>query len=326
VVTRRIDAAAVGAIVLSTGLVALFTFAFVYPAHDPKPNNLPLAVVGDPGPLAAQGEQGEQFDIVRVDHTAAAHQAVLDREAYGAIIADRSPQFLIATAASPAVAQILTDAVPGARVQDVKPLDDDDPRGATFGTLGIALGITAILGALLLQGLAPGVRAAPRLALLAVFSVFGGLASMAVAWGAIGSLPGSYIALSAVTALGILAVAVPSAFIMRALGDPGILVAFLLFLMLGNSSSGSNSAPELLPDPWAVGGQFLPAGAMLTGLRNTAYFDGAAAGEWIPVLLVWAAIGTGLLLTVGRRFDAPEAAADGPPAAEPVAPRVGATV
>jgi hypothetical protein len=92
-----------------------------------------------------------------------------------------------------------------------------------------------------------------------------------------------------------------SAAIIGAIGFPGVGLSFVIFLMLGNPGSGAASAPELLPEPWKTGGQLLPPGAAMTGLRNVAYFDGAQAWTWLTVLVVYAAIGTAGLILLGRR-------------------------
>jgi hypothetical protein len=115
----------------------------------------------------------------------------------------------------------------------------------------------------------------------------------------IGVMPGNFLALAAVVALGVFALASASAAVIRWLGQPGIMLSFLVFLMLGNPASGAASAPELLPDPWREGGQLLPAGAGATGLRNVAYFDGAALAQPLAVLVAFAAAGA-LLLRLSR--------------------------
>ena len=51
----------------------------------------------------------------------------------------------------------------------------------------------------------------------------------------------------------------------------------LIALLLGNPLSGLTSAPELLPSGWGAFGQWLPQGANATLLRSTAFFDGAGA-------------------------------------------------
>jgi hypothetical protein len=284
-------------------LVALFSFFFVYPGHDPKPNHVPLGLVG-PGAerTAASLERGGRFEPRLYDDAADAREAILDREVYGAVVTGARPSLLVASAASPQVAQLLQEAaarVPGQAdppVEDVRPLHDGDPRGTTINLVAIPLAVTSILGAMLLFNMAPALSPGRRLALLAAFAVAGGLVSMLIVRVAMDALPGPYLGLAAVAALAIAATAFAATVIMRLAGPPGILLSFLVFLMLANPASGAASAPELLPDPWRVGGQFLPAGAGATGLRNVAYFDGAALTRPLVVLLVFVAASAALLL------------------------------
>jgi hypothetical protein len=281
-------------------LVTLFAFFFVYPAHEPEPNGLPVAVVDD-GSRPSQRvlralEEGDDFDVVRVADEPAAREAVLDREAYGAVVPGAPPKVLVASAASLQASLVVLGVA-----------DDDDPRNVTINLTGLAVTITSILGALLLFNLAPALPTAWRIGSLAVFALLGGAMAMLVVQVLIGALPGSYFALAGVTALAIFAVASVSAAIIGAIGFPGVGLSFIIFLMLGNPGSGAASAPELLPDPWKTGGQLLPPGASATGLRNVAYFDGAQAWKWLTVLVVYAAIGTAALILLGRRREGREA-------------------
>jgi hypothetical protein len=154
---------------------------------------------------------------------------------------------------------------------------------------------------MLLFTLAPALPALRRLAGLAAFAIVGGLVAMLIVRLALDALPGPFLGLAGLAALAIAAMAVPSALFMRLLGPPGIMLSFLIFLMLGNPASGAASAPELLPDPWREGGQLLPAGAAATGLRNVAYFDGAALAQPLVVLSVFVAAGAALLVVTAPR-------------------------
>jgi hypothetical protein len=291
------------AVAIGIVLVALFSFFFVYPGHDPEPNDLPVAVVGGEAPTP------EGVDVVRADDTAEAREMILDREVYGALTPEG---VLVASAASFQVAQNLAGLAEGQqqRVVEIRPLDADDPRGVSLNLTLLPLTVTAILGAMLGFTLAPRLEPARRLMYISAFAVLGALVSMLIVRVGIGALPGNFLALTAVAALGMFALATVSVTLMLALGPPGIMASFLLFLMLGNPASGAASAPELLPDPWSRGGQFLPPGALGTGLRNVAYFDGADAALWLGVLVVWAAIGVAALFAVRRP-------APGPPSPEP---------
>jgi hypothetical protein len=84
-------------------------------------------------------------------------------------------------------------------------------------------------------------------------------------------------------------------------GQAGTLAGALAMILIGNPFSGMGSAPEMLPQPTGAIGQLMPPGAGGNLLRSTGFFDGAAAGGHVAVLLVWALGGLGLLFVAGLR-------------------------
>lgn len=305
------SAMAVRAVAIAVVLVALFVFFFVFPGHDPEPNHLPIGVVGPEGPvapLAAGLERDGDFDVKRYADAREARSAILDREVYGALLVEGRPRLLIASAASPQVASILEELATGGalgrpppEIEELRPLDPNDPAGTTINLTGLPIAVTSILGAMLLVQLVPGLGAGKRFLLLAAFGVLDAGAAMLISSVAIDALPGPFLGLWAIAAAAILAIATPSAGIIGLLGPPGTLVSFLILLMLGNPASGAASAPALLPDPWREAGQFLPSGAAASAVRNVAYFDGAALAKPLIVLAAWVLIGVLLLVVVDRR-------------------------
>ena len=321
---RRIAQLVVGLLAVQLLLVA----AFVLPAHKPEPHGVPVGVAG-PAPAAAAAERGlaargDAFEVHRYPDGARAQAAIERREVYGALLpADRT--LLVSSAASPAVAQLLTAGAasmagaPGSagaagaagaelRVRDVVPIAEADPRGATINLaflplIVVCLPLVALLGRLELSP-------ARLLGALAAFAALSGLLVVALVGAVLSALPGSYLALSAVAALIVLAVALPTAGFMRLLGPPGIGLGALLFLVIGNPGSGNASAPELLPGFWRVTGQLLPPGSGGQALRNVAYFDGHALAQPLLVLGAWALLGGALLFARRRRAAAPAPTAE----------------
>ena len=273
-----------GLLALQLLLVALF----VLPGHDPKPHGVPVGVVG-------AATLPPVFDTHRYATEEAARQAIEERDVYGAIAGGK---LLVASAASPAVAQMLRDAAPpGAAVEDVVPTAKADPRGATINLVFLPLMAVTFPLALLLARL-PRARA---LGTLAAFAAASGLLTIALVSVAMDALPGGYLALSAVAALAVLAVALPVTGLVRLLGPRGAGLGALLFVAIGNPGSGNASAPELLPGFWRVAGQLLPPGAGGQALRTTAYFDASALAQPLLVLTAWALAGAALIVLTRRR-------------------------
>jgi hypothetical protein len=295
-------------------LQAVLVAAFVLPAHKPEPHDVPVGVVGMPRAQEALDEaMPGAFDVTRYASAVEAREAIEERDVYGAVVAEGDElRLFVASAASAPIAQLLQTAFAGhgaeVAVTDVKPLAEEDPRGATLNLLFLPLIVVCFPAVLLLGKL--HLRAPALLGALALFATLGGLAVVAFVAGALDALPGSYLALSGVAALTILAIALPTAGLYRLLGHAGVGLAALLFVLIGNPASGNGTAPEVLPGFWRAISQLMPPGAGGTGLRNTAYFDGNATLQPLLVLTTYAVVGGLLVLAAGavrrRRRDAGE--------------------
>lgn len=297
--TQRAFALGIGAALLQ----ALMLIAFAWPAANIAPRDLPLAVTG-PQAAMVTGKLAEHspgaFEITTPVDEAAARAAIEDREVYGAIVTGEGPpRVLVASGASPAVAQQLTQigqqlsGAPAARVEDVVAADSDDPRGTAFGAMVLPLVMSGIAAGVLLSLLIPGIGG--KVIGLATFGVAGGLLGMAIIQGWMSVVPGAYPVLAAVAGLVSFAVAGAVVGLAAVLGRAGIGIAALTMLLIGNPFSAATSAPELLPQPWGAVGQLLPPGAAASLLRSVAFFDGAAATGPLVVLLVWSALALALL-------------------------------
>jgi hypothetical protein len=295
----RASLVAAGAVLLQ----ALLVLWFAWPAARVAPRDLPIVVAG-PAPAATAladrlrtGRPGA-FQITTVPDASAADQALRDRTAYGAFVVDTGgPSLHLASAASPTVATLLTQAAQQMRVVDVVPLPAGDPRGTGFVSGFLPLLLTSVgcgVALLFLVGAHP-----VRLVGVLGFAALAGLvATAALHW--LGVLTGTYLAEAAAIGLLALAVSATVSGLGAVLGPPGLGVGVLLAFLLGNPISGLSTAPELVPRPWGAIGQFLPPGAGASLLRSVAYFDGAGATRPLLVLAAWAA--AGLALTAVGHF------------------------
>jgi hypothetical protein len=292
------------AVVAAVLAPVLLACAFLIPGHSPKPNGLPIAVVGAAGPAGQQAAKLDRsgFAVRHLSSPAAARSQILDRRVYGAIVlaGDKPARVLIASAASYQVAQLLQQTAPGAKPTDVRPLDPDDPNGTSLNLLVLPIVFTATFIALAGVALLPAAGILRRLALAVVGALLGGFSLMVVGRYVIGVIPGPWLREGAVLSLGVLSMALPIGGLVRLLGFRAMMLGFLFFTVLGNPGSGLASAPELLPSPWHPLGAWLPVGAAGTALRNVAYFDGAATLQPLLVLAGWAVVGV-LFLALGER-------------------------
>lgn len=314
---RRVIGIALG---LSVVIGVLVT-AFVWPSSEVAPRDVPIAVAGPPEVVAqVEGQLADAmpdaFDVSQVAGADAARAAIEDRDVYGAVVLDPAgpPQVLTASAAGPAVAQMLqglaaelsaqaggAEAAPAVTVDDVAPLPDGDPRGIGFnsGALPMVMGGLAI-GVAMVFTVAGVWR---RVAGAALAAAGGGAVAMLVMQSWLGILEGTWWANAGVFALTVTAVALTVVGLNSLVGEAGIGLSALVMLIVGNPLSGVTSAPEMLPSGWGAFGQLLPPGAGGSLLRSTAYFDGAAAGRPLLVLVSWLAFGL-LLAALGARVAA----------------------
>jgi len=294
-------------VTLLTAILTVLLIAFAWPAARSAPRDLPLVLAGPPQAVATVQSSLERampggFEITAVPDRAAAVKAIEDREVYGALVLDeQAPELLTASAAGPAVAQVLTQlsarlaaANPGVqpKVTDVVPLPADDPRGAGLAAGALPLVIGGILGAALLTQLVQG--GARRMAGAVTYAITGALALGAILQFWLGSLEGNYLANAGVIALSIGAISLTLLGLEWLFGAAGLGLGAAVMMLLGNPLSGLTSAPEMLPNGWGGLGQLLPPGAAGTALRSVSFFDGAGSGGPFLVLGCWLVLGLAL--------------------------------
>jgi hypothetical protein len=294
------------AILLIPVAVALVVTLFAWPSARLEPRDLPIGVAG--APVAAEAIEQRlaaddgRFELHRYTNGAAARDAIEDRDIYGAFVATTDGvMVLTASGASQAVAQLLDRAASeieeqgpagAVEVQDVVPA----PRGAALASSVLPLVLAGILTGVVSFLLASGLG---RVGLLVVGSVLAGLAATAIVQSWLDVVGGNWAANAAALSLTVLAISSFVAGLWALLGELGVILAALGMVLIGNPFSGVGSAPELLPEPVGALGQLMPPGAGGNLLRSTGFFDGAAAGGHIAVLVAWALVGLGALLAAG---------------------------
>lgn len=294
----------IAVVTLLTALLTVLLIAFAWPAARSEPRDLPLVVAG-PAPAVQQVTAGLDhsmpggFEITAVPDRDAALQKIQDRDAYGAIVLDSAKlEVLTASAGGPVVAQMLNQLATRvspespAKVTDIVPLPQDDPRGT-----GLAAGaLPLVLGGIIAAGaLTQLVRSGSKRVIGAVvFAITGGLALGAVLQFWLGSLEGSYLGNSGVIAMSIAAISLTLLGLEWLLGTAGLALGSAVMMLLGNPLSGMTSAPEMLPTGWGALGQLLPPGAAGTALRSVSFFDSAGAGRPLVVLTCWLVFGLAL--------------------------------
>lgn len=302
--TRVVVAAAAGALTLMLTFVGVFLAAF----HDPRPNRVPVAVVGTTDRAHAvqakvNGLGLGTVHVVAVDSPDEARAKVLSQGVQAAVVpGTRPPGVLVAQAASPIEEQTLElmfgKALGPISVDDVRPLPAGDSKGlaTVFAGFGLTVGGVAFGAALSVLG-----RRAPLPVLIGALgglSVLGGLGVALIADPWIGALTGAFWQLAGVAALLVLAVAATMSGLGRLAGPAGLAIGVLVVLVVGISSAGGPLGYLMLPDFYRTISQALPTGAAVTAIRHAVYFDTAHIAQPVLVLEAWA-LGGVLALAAG---------------------------
>ena len=240
-------------------LAAFLLAAFAWPAANIAPRDVPIGLSGPPPAVAGIEDRLSEdgaFDVTVYEDVTAAESAIADREIYGAlVISAEGAELLTATAASPAVAQLLTEVARGIgesqgivpTVRDVVPADPSDPRGSGVAVMVFPMVILGMaLGAM--SALIAGSRRV-RLGMLTVGSLMAGLTAVLVVQGWLGLIGGDWWLNAGVLALTVGAISATAAGLSIVIGSPGIGIAAILMVLLGNPLSGAASSAELLPAP-----------------------------------------------------------------------------
>src|SRR3954451_392479 len=300
--TRLVPLLAVLAVLLTVVLTA-----FAWPAVNTAPRDLPVAVAGPAAATAqvagalAAAEPGA-LDVRTLADERAAREAIADREVYGAVVVGPDgPHLLVASAASPVVAQSLRQVAAGlgaasgttVPVEDVVPTPASDPRGAGLAAAALPLALGGILTAGLVSRM---IRRIPlRIAAALAMAAVGGMVTATVLGTWLGSVQSGWWTTTGVVALGMAATALVLLGLHSLFREVGLALGAVVVVLLGNPLSGLTSAPELLPSGWGTLGQLLPPGATGTLLRSVSWFGGAGAGTPVLVLSTWCAVGLVLL-------------------------------
>ena len=296
--------------VLATVMGSLFVITYSLALSDPVPHRIDAALVGDPvtNPSAVHALQAvahHKIAFSQYPTTAAALHAIDLQKAYAALdLSSSRPILYVASAAGASVARVLEQAAaidPNLRFVDAHPLSEHDPGGVEIFYLVL---ITTVIGFFTIfqaRANAPLPKQRHRIIFVLALSAATSLVltlvdgplldrinlPVAEAWGILALLLLVAASFAEVTSF--------------LIGRWAVLPTWVLFVILGNTSSGGAVAAPLLPQPFAFLSQWLPTGVAVTAMRDAVYFRNYQHARPILVLAAWAAIlFTGWLLSMRR--------------------------
>ena len=296
----------VSLVVLLGGLfVASYSLALGRPRPHRIPTGLVAATAADRG-LIGRLERAAGSTLVLRDYPSAgvARRAIVEQHAYAAIIFEPRPSMLVASASGSSVAQVLEQAARMTgrpiRVVDIVPLPAGDPSGLVLFYATLAATILGFVAMFQLRANAHGLSLRAWLAFVVGLAVLAGLTLTFVSGPVIGALRGSLVEKSGILALEALSASLFNSTMLALVGRWAIIPTWLLFIVLGNTSSGGAVSPPLLPPFYSFIGRWLPPGATVSALRNAVYFPDAQHAEPLVVLAAWSLAGLASLILADK--------------------------
>ncbi len=318
-------------VLISFAMGSLFVFSYIDALGRPVVRRITTAVVGTSAErapfISALETTANKGLILRSYPTeAAARRAIDEQTVYLALIF--SPQrgtavdVLLSSASGPSVARVLGVALPQAAtdagatlaIRDLHPLPSQDPAGLAAFYLTIGATILGFVTTFQLRANARPLPLPTWLAFTGGLAILGSLVLISLVKGVLHALPVPFFEGWGVLALQMITATAVAALMATLIGRWAIIPTWLLFVVLGNTSSGGAVAPALLPQPFSFLSRALPSGATVSLLRSSAYFPNASRLEPFLVLLTWAVLSVaGLLVAarlLGRGPGSPEKSAD----------------
>jgi hypothetical protein len=282
-------------------MASLFAASYSLMLGRATPHRIPAGLVGDPARRpelvnAFKQATGGALRFHRFYSVTAAQTAINRQKIYAALILEPAkPQLLTSSASGVSVARVLEQAAlqvaqrvsPPVAIVDLHPLPRADPQGLVGFYVTLAATILGFVSMLQLGAHAPQLSLRAWLTFIVVLAVLGGLSLALVTDPLIGALRGAFSKLWLSLAAEIAAAALFSSAMRCLVRAWAIVPTWLLFVVLGNTSSGGAVAPPLLPPLFAFVGRFLPPGATVDILRRAVYFPHAQHIEPFLVQAGW---------------------------------------
>jgi hypothetical protein len=324
-------------VLIAFAMGSLFVYSYIDALGRPIARRITTAVVGTSAVrapfVAALEDTASKGLILRSYPTQRAAETAIGRQqVYLALVFSASEPssvtVLLSSASGPSVARVLSTALPQAASRagavlteaDLHPLPSQDPSGLAAFYLNIGATILGFVTTFQLRANARPMPLPPWLAFTGSLAILGSLVLIALVKGVLHALPVPFFEGWGVLALQMITATAVASLMATLIGRWAIIPTWLLFVVLGNTSSGGAVAPALLPQPFSFLSRALPSGATVGLLRTSAYFPAASRLEPILVLGGWAVTAVGGLLIASRLLGRGPGTLDPPRPAAAAAP------
>lgn len=295
------------AIVLASSFAAAYTVAL----GRPSPRNLPVGVVGSTALTApfvnALHRNENEFDVHQYATRDEAVAAINQQRITAAIDATATPpELLLSSASDPSGARALIQldqTQPGQfilPIVDLHPLPPSDPAGLATFYLVIAATILGFITMFQLRANIKTLSLRRWLVCLVVLAVVGGAALAVVTGPVLGALSTPFPQLWLLTSVQIAVAALFNSAMLVLIHRWAIIPTWLVFILLGNTSSGGAVSATLLPQPFAFFNHALPSGATVSAIHAATYFPDNQRLLPFVVLGVWLVASLVVLIVASR--------------------------
>jgi hypothetical protein len=312
-VTARTVLLVIGVLLIQLGFVLSYVGAF----HRPTPHQIPVAVVA-PSEISSHvvtelsGLPGRPLSATAVPSRGAGLTLLRHGSTSGVFIVDpagKTDSLLVASGGSAAASTAVEDVLAqvekaehrAVTVTDALPAQPGDARGLSGFYLVIGWLVGGYLVAALL-GIANGARPAStrraihRLMALVPYCILSGLGGAILVGPVLGALNGHFVALWWLGAFLVFCAAAVTMAFQALFGVVGIGLTLILFVVLGNPSSGGAYPASLLPPFWRAIGNSIPNGAGVEAVRRIVYFGSYDVGSNLLVIAIYTVAGAAIAI------------------------------
>lgn len=304
------------ATVIAIAIVLASTFAAAYTVAlgRPSPRNLPVGIVGSTAQTApfeaALHRNSSEFAVQQYPTRDDALAAINQQHITAAIDATAKPaQLLLSSASDPSGTRALIQldqSQPGQfilPIVDLHPLPPSDPAGLATFYLVIAATILGFITMFQLRANVKTLSLRRWLVCLAILAVVGGATLAVVTGPALGALSTPFPQLWLLTSLQIAVAASFNSAMLVLIHRWAIIPTWLVFILLGNTSSGGAVSASLLPQPFAFFNHALPSGATVSAIHAATYFPQNQRPLPFIVLGIWLVVSLVVLIVSSRALD-----------------------
>ncbi len=305
--TRKVATVLTIALLMASTFVAAYTIAL----GRPSPRHLPLGVVGTPSEQILRGLQARsgEFDVNTYPSREAAIEAVNRQKIVAIVDASASPtQLLLSSASDASAARLLThlDQSPSGNfvlpLVELHPLPTSDPAGLATFYLVIAATLLGFVTMFQLRANVKSLTLRPWLISVVTLAIVGGAALAAVAGPLLGALTAPFPKLWLLVSMQIAVASLFNSTMLVLMQRWAIIPTWLVFVLLGNTSSGGAVSVSLLPQPFAFLNHALPSGATVSAIHSATYFPHNQHVLPYVVLTIWLVASLIALVVLSRKL------------------------